>query len=176
MCNDFCKSNPYTTGVGVVLVNKNYDNHRGIRVKHALLFGKELGGQYAGMFNVVGGKRNCGECILDAIFREIREEIKIDLGVHHLKDKQGDFRFFHHHTTIIFIALLPKGFSRTPVNQNIDAANRNWRLPACQREMECVDWFDAASGRQIEGKHVVLSRYAQAVIRGFNNGGFANRL
>ena len=69
------------------------------------MLGKEVGGQYAGLYNLPGGKLEAKDqgCYLNAIKREIGEEIKLELNwqefKRHFKHANGKIRFLMHNST-----------------------------------------------------------------------------
>ena len=81
----------------------------------ALIFSKKTrrylfllrnGAKYAGVWGLVGGKLNKGELIAAALYREINEEISVDLSTHKtipLETFTSDNKKFVYHTFIITV-------------------------------------------------------------------------
>jgi 8-oxo-dGTP pyrophosphatase MutT (NUDIX family) len=145
-------------------------NKNGIRVQNAILLGRERSGQYAGEYNLCGGKMDYsdGGCVIKAIIREIMEEFKMDV-----RDKQvfdsyfrgsnGFIRCFTKGPSLIFVGSLPNGFSRQPIKHQMihDCKNHS---DYSYREMDDAEYFDSYNLRQIEGMRCEVSSYAKSVI------------
>ena len=167
-------------GVGAVIYNNYYDRKTG-SLTPSFLLGKERGGSYKGMYNLLAGgleHSDCG-CFIKGIIREINQEGK--LGIKFGKDfdrkfrsqKTGRIRVLIHNGTPIFIGYL-NGISRRPLNQKIKQCNQNRNLPWCEREMDCVDWFKLSDCSQLEGKRCKVSSFASGVIKRINKIGINN--
>lgn len=177
---------PNITGVGALLVNKNYQKD-GLKVKHAILLGKERYGQYTGQYNLPGGKIEPSDnaCIYAAIKRELIEEFKLNnTGINICDWRVFDsifkdyvtnkIRYIQHYNTIILVGLLPKGTSRNPINIVMSTCNLNPLLPLSHKEIECVEWFDASTSLHIERKPYIITKYANSVITKYVNNNYFN--
>jgi hypothetical protein len=139
-----------------------------------LSVGLENGGNYRGMYNLCAGKgeqsdnNQTGFCWLNCAIREFREEFKIDApfsnGIFdkYFKSSRGKIRFILHHRTPVFIAVLPNGTSRSPIKQKMQYDMMYSRDPS-YREMADFEYVFMDTGKQIEGKNIMLSSFADAV-------------
>jgi hypothetical protein len=150
-------------GVAAVIFN-NYFGKQWV-----IMAGKERAGMYKGLFNLIAGKmESCDNgCYIAGIRRESREEFKINVDQKADFDKiflkNGKVRYFFSKKTIIFVGVV-NGLSRGALNAEISKCNADRSLPWCEREMECVEWFNVSSLEQIEGKDGQVTSFVKQVI------------
>jgi len=112
--HDFCRANPGITGVHAILVVKGDNSPSGV------LLGKERHGSYAGQYNMFGGSKDSGDCILSCLYREISEEarfLRIDKSINWenfvniFMDSSGNFygNRIHHSTSAVFVGVIRRG-------------------------------------------------------------------
>jgi 8-oxo-dGTP pyrophosphatase MutT (NUDIX family) len=167
MCKHNTCNRHRVSGVGAILINRYSKGN--INIPYAVLFGKERGGKYTGKYNLFGGNLDSWDehCAIYGIIRELKEEAKIDLSDWRLFDSvfraSTGIRYFMMSRTMIFVGILPPGFSRTPIkNQMLTDCYQHPRPE--YREMDDAEWFDAISERQIESKLCYLSSYAKEAL------------
>ena len=139
--------------------------------------GLEVGGQYAGQYNLCAGKgeqtdvNSNGEfCWLKTALRELDEEftIKVSFGCEFEKlfrGSNGRIRVFLYQTTPIFIPVLPTGHSRRPIKAKMLVNLANPKLPRCRKEMSDFEFITLEHGSQIDGKQIQISTFANGVRR-----------
>lgn len=170
-----CINNPNMGGIGALIVVK-YNG------RNYVIFGRERGGSNGGKFNVIGGKRENGECPIYTLYREVAEEIKI-LPIHN-NPKNFDWSSFNNifknsgtikcsqkGRTLIFFGIynvnLPKIIDK--INRKINEANQNPNLPYPQKEMSEIQLVSTDckmyNGVRIHG----LSSYAKSVLQIYGN-------
>lgn len=112
--HDFCRANPGITGAHAILVVK--DNNGSSNV----LLGRERYGSYAGQYNMFGGSKDPGDCILSCLYREISEEARflpIDKSINWenfvniFMDSSGNFygNRIHYKTSAVFVGVIRRG-------------------------------------------------------------------
>ena len=170
------------SGVSILIQNHYYDRKTG-RYTWVNLLGLERSGSYQGTYSLCSGKMDYEDhgCFLKVAQRELQEEIKLDLPFKsEIRGKyykytfdsvftfkigtKTKFRIKMYNGCPIFIGVV-KSLSRNHLNPKIQRANYNYRLPSCQREIECVDWFRMSDGLQLEGKRLRVSSFARNVIK-----------
>jgi 8-oxo-dGTP pyrophosphatase MutT (NUDIX family) len=144
--------------------------------------GKECGKKhkYYGQYNLCAGSgelydtNKLGElCFLETAMRELREEFKINApfagGVFDslFKGTNGKIRVMVHNRTPVFIAVLPKGFSRAPIKNKMAVDCKN-NPNHSEREMDDFEWFKLSDGTQLEGKPCEISIFAEGVRKRVN--------
>ena len=139
-----CIKYPGIGGVGAV-----------IKVRHAnedyVIFGKERFGCNKNKYNVVGGRIDPGECPIEALYREVSEEIKIlpisSKGNWPIFDEifksTGEMVTVKQENTLIFFGIYSttKGTAKSvlsEINTNITKANNDKYLRGVEKEMSEV--------------------------------------
>ena len=156
-------------GVGAVFILPEYKKN-GNKLNNVTLLGREVSGQYANKYNLCGGKMDPKDngCFISAIRREIKEELKINLNNPDEFDKifrcSRGIRCFEIRKTLIFVGILPKGFSKTPIK--LQMRNDYLTHPNnAYREMDDIEWFKTDNLSQIENIPCEVSPYAENVIK-----------
>ena len=112
--HDFCRENPDITGVHAILVVKDDNGSSNV------LLGRERDGRYVGEYNMFGGSKDPGDCILSCLYREISEEARflpIDKSINWenfvniFMDSSGNFygNRIHHITSAVFVGVIRRG-------------------------------------------------------------------
>ena len=112
--HDFCRAHAGITGVHAILVVKDDNGTSGV------LLGKERTGTYQGKYNMFGGSKDHGDCILSCLYREISEEARFlcadgkinwDNFVKIFMNSSGNFygNRIHHVTSAVFVGVIRKG-------------------------------------------------------------------
>jgi hypothetical protein len=162
-----CQTHSNCKGVGAVLILKNYK--KGIKLKNVVLLGRECGGQNAGQHSLPGGKVDAQDkgCLIKSIRREIEEEFKMSIDTRSTFDNlfrcSSGIRCFEMGRTLIFVGILPEGFSRGPIKSQMLHDNATHPNHA-YREMDNIDWFRTDNFKQIENKSKNASKYACGAI------------
>jgi 8-oxo-dGTP pyrophosphatase MutT (NUDIX family) len=176
-CKKF-NENRKVKGVGALLVLRRYRSN-GINITNAVLLGRERFGNYAGKYNLCGGKMDASDngCVISAIIREIYEEFKIDLSGNNpglfdsiFRGDNGFIRCFFMGNTLMFVGFLPSGFSRKRIKPRMIRDCKN-HPDSSFREMDDVKYFDSNTQRQIENRNCTVSSYASSAIQKAQNYG-----
>jgi hypothetical protein len=151
------------------------------------MLGKEVAGAYKGQLNLIGGKAEAKDkgCVLKAMQREVGEEMKWDIKFgknfdiffrkkccgSHLNSpkcpkcgKTRPLRYVVHKRTVVFVAVMPAGTSRSTFNKEISKALKDPTLPHCQKEMSKVEWVNLNAKCVTNGNDTVSS-FSQGVLR-----------
>ena len=175
-----CRDHPTCKGVAAGMFLPKY--HKGsTNYNNLILLGKENNGTYKNEYNVSAGKLETIDngCLIKAIIRELKEEFKIEITSGSIFDAlfrcSYGIRCFEMGKTLVFVGILPSGFSRKPIKQKmlIDCANKS--LPYSYREMSDIEWFDSNNFTQIEGKsYKIMSDFAKGICRNVISTGMLN--
>jgi len=112
--HDLCRAHAGITAAHAILVVKDDTGTSGV------LLGKERTGRYSGEYNMFGGGRDTGECILSCLYREISEEARFlcadgkinwDNFIKIFMNRTGDFHGYriHHGTSAVFVGVIRRG-------------------------------------------------------------------
>lgn len=166
MCNhQTCatlRSNNAGRGVGIAILVNYYRSFK------CILLGRENGGNYAGMYNIIGGSmEQCDNgCWVAAAYRECVQESKFQI-THTIL---GSAPYIMQGRTPIFCVEV-QGLKRATLNTQISAANATPTLPWCEREMSDVQFIHLNTQRIINNvggafieSPTVVSSYASSVI------------
>lgn len=135
----------------------------------AMYVGNELGGQYAGKYNLCAGKFEPSDqnCWIKCAMRELKEEYKIDLDNASFdalfRGSNGKIRVIMHNRTPVFVAVMPAGFSRKPIKAQMAADLQDPTKGHSYKEMDDIELIRLDNGKQIEGANISVSTFANAV-------------
>lgn len=152
-------SNGYpATGVGVVIY---FTYGKGsIRNVEVVILGREKYGDYKHQYNIVAGKREKNECILETAVREVKEELKIDISKQDLINSHSELIG----KTPVFFVKIQSGISRQTLNFNVTSDLSNMNLPYSYKEIDHIDYFKISDASQLNGKNAVVSSFAMSAI------------
>lgn len=136
--------------------------------------GKELGGSYAGQYNLCAGGHEPADyvlgdfCWIRCAMREFREEFKIDCDFKRFdlmfrSAKSKRIRVFMHHQTPVFIAILDTGTSRHTIKNQMQQDNINPMLTYSYKEMCDFEYFRLTDCSQLEYKNLPVSSFAEGI-------------
>lgn len=181
ICESLEKKGANKSAAVIALLNYNPSNNAQM-VKNGVTgniwvfaAGKEVAGNYKGTYNLCSGGEehtdyvNGQFCWLNCCKREFFEEFKISCKFSDgsfdfcFQNSTGSIRYFLHHNTPIFIALLPEGTSRSGIKHQMTVDCKNPKLPFCMREMTDFEYFRLDNGNQIENLPLTLSSFANGV-------------
>ena len=121
-CNhNTCLKFAYCKGVAAALILPKY-RKGSIKKDNLILLGRERRGNYARQCNVCAGKIESrdNKCLIRALQRELEEEFKINVYRFSdfdalFRDPASGIRCFNIGKTLVFVGILPGGFSRSPI-------------------------------------------------------------
>ena len=120
-------------------------SHKRNNVPFTTLLWEERYKNYAGQYNLAGRKVETEDqvCVYMAIIKKVLQEFKIYLrnwGLINKIDKTTcQFTTGKSKNSLVFVCVLPNGFSRGPLNTKITRFNSNQSLLVCHKEMSRAD-------------------------------------
>ncbi len=164
------KNAAHAVGVAALLFYKGNLN------KWVLGVGLENGGSYANEYNLCAGKgekkdiNSNGEyCWLETLKREFFEELKQNApfggGVFDsfFRGSNKKIRVIMAGRTPVFITILPAGTSRKTITAQMKADMANPKVPGACKEMRRFEYICLDNGKQIEGKKIPVSDFAEKI-------------